>query len=291
MIEGRRRSGPCSSTRSTRPRFAGSRPLCVAPGWRCLEIGAGGGTVCEWLSRRVGSDRSRHCHGSRRPFSSDTRSPEPRHTGENVVGADLPAGTFDLVHTRWTLMHIPARERVLQKLPDCLAVGGTLFLEEPDAISVRALDRTGVRHAVVARVRGSSRPVVRIRTGPSDLPYKLASLGLGNVRAEGRRHALPRRLGARRVLADPVGDACATHSLSREQTSRSGTARAGRARRSGAAVRESDDTRRDRNASPDPARAGTLENAHSGVAGASQAGDPRRTRTFNPEIKSLLLYH
>jgi hypothetical protein len=81
-------------------------------------------------------------------------------------------------------MHIPERERVLQKFVDCLAPGGTLFLEEPDAISVRTLDRTGfrtlsVRVFEIVQSRGSHPYWSR------DLPFMMASLGLGNVRAEG----------------------------------------------------------------------------------------------------------
>jgi ubiquinone/menaquinone biosynthesis C-methylase UbiE len=30
----------------------------VAPGWRCLEVGAGGGSIAEWLCDRVGPDGS-----------------------------------------------------------------------------------------------------------------------------------------------------------------------------------------------------------------------------------------
>jgi SAM-dependent methyltransferase len=103
---------------------------------------------------------------------------------ENVVGADLPTGRFDLIHTRWTLLHIPERERVLQRLVDCLSSGGTLFLEEPDAISVRTLDRTGFRTVSlrifeIVQLRGSHPDWAQ------DLPFKMTSLGLGNVRVEG----------------------------------------------------------------------------------------------------------
>ena len=101
-----------------------------------------------------------------------------------MVDADFPSGTFDLVHTRWTLLHIPERERVLQKFPDCLAPGGTLFLEEPDAISVRTLDRTGFRTRSprvfeIVQPRGSHPDWAR------DLPFKMASLGLAHMRAKG----------------------------------------------------------------------------------------------------------
>ena len=105
---------------------------------------------------------------------------------ENIVDADLPPAMFDLVHTRWTLMHIPERERVLQKLVDCLALGGTLFVEEPDSISVRTLDRSGFIRSLSLRVfEIVSITRIRTRTGVVISPFKMTSLGLGNVRAEG----------------------------------------------------------------------------------------------------------
>ena len=68
----------------------------------------------------------------------------------------------------------------------CLDVGagGTLFVEEPDAISVRTLDRSGFRSLSlrvfeIVQSRGSHPDWSR------DLPFKMTSLGLGNVRAEG----------------------------------------------------------------------------------------------------------
>lgn len=183
MIEGRRRLALLEHALdpSTFRRF---EALGVAPGWRCLEIGAGGGTVCEWLCRRVGPTGRVTAMDLDARFLRTLDLPNLDIREENVVEADLPSGTFDLVHTRWTLMHIPERERVLQKLPDCLAPGGTLFLEEPDAISVRTLDHTGfgtlsLRAFEIIQARGSHPDWAR------DLPYKMASLGLGNVRAEG----------------------------------------------------------------------------------------------------------
>jgi hypothetical protein len=103
---------------------------------------------------------------------------------ENVVDTECPPGTFDLVHTRWTLMHIPERERVLQKFVEWLAPGGTLFLEEPDAISVRTLDRSGFR-TLSLRVFEIVQPRGSHPYWSRDLPFKVAALGLSDIRAEG----------------------------------------------------------------------------------------------------------
>jgi SAM-dependent methyltransferase len=183
MTEGRRRLALLEHSLDPST-FRRLEAIGVAPGWRCLDVGSGGGTVCEWLCGRVGSTGRVTAMDLDARFlrALDYANLDVRE--ENIVDADLPSGTFDLVHTRWTLMHIPERERVLQKLADCLAPGGRLFLEEPDATSVRTLDRTGflalsLRVFEIIRLRGSDPEWAR------DLPFKMTSLGLGNVRAEG----------------------------------------------------------------------------------------------------------
>jgi len=183
MVEGRRRLALLEHALdpSTLRRL---EAVGVAEGWRCLDVGAGGGTVCEWLCRRVGPTGRVTAMDLDARFLQALDHANLDVRQENVVDAELPTGAFDLVHARWTLMHIPERERVLEKLASCLALGGTLFLEEPDVISVRTLDRTGFRTLSlrvfdVIRQRGSDPDWAH------DLPFKMASLGLGNVRAEG----------------------------------------------------------------------------------------------------------
>ena len=39
----------------------------LAPGWRCLEVGAGGGSIARWLGQRVGP--------TGRVIATDARSP------------------------------------------------------------------------------------------------------------------------------------------------------------------------------------------------------------------------
>jgi SAM-dependent methyltransferase len=101
----------------------------------------------------------------------------------DILSCDLPVASFDLVHTRWTLLHIPERDRVLLRLIDLLKPGGTLFLEEADANPVETLDRTGW-HDLSGRVF----PVIALRGSKVDwarhLPYMVVQLGLQRVRAE-----------------------------------------------------------------------------------------------------------
>jgi SAM-dependent methyltransferase len=112
--------------------FRRLKALGMAEGWYCLEVGAGGGSVCEWLCAQVGSQ------GHVLATDLDTRFLEPltqpnltvqRH---NILTDGLPEATFDLIHTRWVLMHLVQRDQVLPRLVAALKPGGWLVLEEAD---------------------------------------------------------------------------------------------------------------------------------------------------------------
>jgi 2-polyprenyl-3-methyl-5-hydroxy-6-metoxy-1,4-benzoquinol methylase len=64
-----------------------------------------------------------------------------------VFEARLPESGFDLVHSRWTLLHTPQRELVLETLVAALRPGGTLFLESVALCAVLAL-RSAIREGV-----------------------------------------------------------------------------------------------------------------------------------------------
>ena len=112
----------------------GLEHLGVGPGWRCAELGAGGGSVVEWLSARVGPT------GTVTAVDQDTsRLDRLAATLANVevVEADLcalqlPEDSFDLVHSRSVLMHVSCPDHVLEHAVRWLAPGGQVFFEETD---------------------------------------------------------------------------------------------------------------------------------------------------------------
>jgi len=109
-------------------------PLCqraltaagVAPGMRCLEFGAGSGSVARWLAARVGdpalvtaTDLDLGLLGS----LAEAGVQVARH---DVVHDDFPPGSFDVIHSRAVLEHLPEREAVLDRLAGWLAPDGVL---------------------------------------------------------------------------------------------------------------------------------------------------------------------
>ncbi|WP_326558915.1 class I SAM-dependent methyltransferase [Micromonospora sp. NBC_01796] len=109
------------------PTFARLSELGDLTGRRCLELGAGGGSVARWLAARTGPTGT--------VVATDLN---PRHIpddpGYTVLRHDLkdplPDGPWDLVHARLVLMHVPQRREVMRRLVDALAPGGVLVIED-----------------------------------------------------------------------------------------------------------------------------------------------------------------
>jgi SAM-dependent methyltransferase len=114
--------------------------LGVSRGWTCLEVGAGAGSITRWLSRRVGTGGRVVAADLDTSFLdvSDADNVEVRQLDLRSDG--LPGSTFDLVHTRFVLGHIPERVEVLDSLIGALRPGGWLLLEEMDVFAWGAID-------------------------------------------------------------------------------------------------------------------------------------------------------
>ncbi|NUS07871.1 MAG: methyltransferase domain-containing protein [Nonomuraea sp.] len=102
----------------------------VGPGWRCLEVGAGGGSVAEWLAGRVGPTGSVLATDIEPAFTPVASTLElVRH---DIVRDPLPEDAFDLIHARLVLLLLPERLAVLDRLVRALVPGGVLQLDEFD---------------------------------------------------------------------------------------------------------------------------------------------------------------
>ena len=91
----------------------------IGPGWHCLEVGGGSGSVAAWMAERVGPSgyvlvtdidpRFMERSAYRRSTHIELR----RHD----IGTDpLPEQAFDLIHARLVLQHVPQRHDALAEL-------------------------------------------------------------------------------------------------------------------------------------------------------------------------------
>src|SRR5262245_5065670 len=89
--------------------------LGVGRGWRCLEVGGGGGSIAAWLCERVGSDGYVLATDLETTLLETLRYPNLDVHRHDIVADPLPPGQFDLVHTRWVLAWLPTPQQVLAR--------------------------------------------------------------------------------------------------------------------------------------------------------------------------------
>lgn len=112
------------------------------PGYRCLDVGAGAGSITRWLAAHVWP------HGLVIGVDTDSEylTDVADDDGVEVIRHDISdgvpvGGKFDLIHARMTMMRLPRREEILAELVDALAPGGWLVIGDfgnrhPEALSV-----------------------------------------------------------------------------------------------------------------------------------------------------------
>jgi SAM-dependent methyltransferase len=166
--------------------------LGVGPGWRCLEVGGGAGSIARWLATAVGTS------GRVVATDLDIRFLDELGGTIEIVQHDvttdpLESAAFDLVHARAVLEHLPGRDEVVPRLVRALRPGGVLVLEDvvfggaaaqavQDAVTPMAQGpaMTRMMQAVAAGFRAvGADPEFGVK-----LPAALAAAGLRDAQAE-----------------------------------------------------------------------------------------------------------
>jgi SAM-dependent methyltransferase len=164
----------------------------VGAGWRCLEVGAGGGSIAAWLCERVAPDGSVVATDLDTTVLADISHPNLEIQVHNVLADDLPEDAFDLVHMRLLLAWLDDPQLALRRLIAALEPGGWLVAEEMDFVSAvpdARLDadtrdliaRAVAAHNAVLAERHSFDPFYGRR-----LVGDLEDAGLADVGCEGR---------------------------------------------------------------------------------------------------------
>jgi SAM-dependent methyltransferase len=164
--------------------------LGVGAGWNCLEAGAGGGSITRWLADRVAPDGRVLAVDINTRFVDDLRKPNLEVRRHDLIEDELPAESFDLVHTRAVIGHLPDRHRALDNLMTALAPEGVLLAEEMDFVAAAPVPGVDPGQADVFNTLLEAHH--RVLNGRFDVYYgrrvvrDLERLGLEDVEAEGR---------------------------------------------------------------------------------------------------------
>jgi SAM-dependent methyltransferase len=157
--------------------------LGIGKPWRCLEIGAGGGSLVQWMA-------SRGAHVV--AVDIDTRFVEEL-AGDNIEirradirAEELPRDEFDLIHSRLVFEHLTDRREILARLVGTLKPGGWMVIEDYDwtAFGIQGADPP-VARATDATLSFMERAGFERHYG-RQVVADLAEAGLTEVRGEGR---------------------------------------------------------------------------------------------------------
>jgi SAM-dependent methyltransferase len=154
-------------------------------------VGAGGGSIAEWLCRCVGPTGRVVATDIDTRFLEVLQMPNLEVRRHNVVTDPLPEAAFDLVHTRAVLIHLPEREQAIRRMVSALKPGGWFLAEEGDFSSF--VPDAAVGAATVALfAKGWAAFDQVYAAGGADSRYgrrlygDLCAAGLVDVQAEGR---------------------------------------------------------------------------------------------------------
>jgi trans-aconitate methyltransferase len=157
--------------------------IALKPDWCCLEIGAGRGSIARWLAARCPYGSVTATDTDVRHLT-DSRIPNLRVYRHDVAdGPGLPEGSFDLVHARALLVHLPDRHAVLRRVLSWLAPGGWLVVEEPVLFPTGFRRESCLHRAMVGFERLLADQLGSDFRWPRHLPAALSAAGFVEVKA------------------------------------------------------------------------------------------------------------
>jgi SAM-dependent methyltransferase len=167
------------------------RRSLVQPGWRCLEVGGGRGSMASWLAEQVGPTGEVVATDVDTRYLSQLEIPNLHVVQHNILDDPLDElGTFDLVCSRLMVFHLRGRQqRAIDQMAACVRPGGWLLDEDSDWARAGApVDPTHPRYAAYQQawrdgdwwtVRGFDKEFGQ------KLPALFERAGLVDIRTEG----------------------------------------------------------------------------------------------------------
>ena len=111
----------------------------ITTNWRCLEVGAGAGSITRWMAGAVGESGQVVAVDLDTRFVANLEATNIEVLEGKIQHLPLEKQSFDLVHARYVLVHNPDAHLVLSQVLELVKPGGWMVLEEPDFASARAI--------------------------------------------------------------------------------------------------------------------------------------------------------
>ena len=159
--------------------------LGVRPGWRCLEVGCGNGSISQALAERVApgghvvaSDIDLNC-------IVDPQLPCLEIRKIDILQDVIEEGSYDFVAARALLHHLTPARKALERMVSALKPGGALLSIEPDMLPCTVAEPDLMHAFWEGWLKWSVEAGIDYFIGRKISAW-LDSLGLKNVAGEGR---------------------------------------------------------------------------------------------------------
>jgi SAM-dependent methyltransferase len=158
--------------------------LGIAPGWRCLEVGAGGGSMVEWMAERVGAEGRVLATDVYTKFLDAIDLPNLEVREHDILAGEPLEPEFDLVYARLVVEHLGAA--ALRRMVEAVRPGGILLLEDYDWEAVAIHPPQEEFEKVTEAVLGLMAEAGFDANFGRRMLAELDAAGLEDVEAEGR---------------------------------------------------------------------------------------------------------
>jgi SAM-dependent methyltransferase len=116
-------------------------------GARCLEVGAGAGSVARWLAAQVGPSGQVVATDTDPRFLADAEKTGVQVRRHDILADPLEPGRYDLAHCRALLLHLADPQQAVRNMAAAVRPGGWLLIEDADYVSLVAANPAHPRAA------------------------------------------------------------------------------------------------------------------------------------------------
>lgn len=155
----------------------------IRPGWRCLEVGCGNGSISQWMASKVGPKGRVLATDLNLSYTGHLRAPNLEVRQLDILKPLPDLGKYDLVTGRAILHHVRSPKKALRNMVELLKPGGGLLSIEPDFLPATATPEP--LHALWQGWLGWAKSVGIDYFIGRALPDLLTAAGLDHVAAEG----------------------------------------------------------------------------------------------------------
>jgi SAM-dependent methyltransferase len=158
--------------------------LGLSPGWRCLELGCGNGSIARALAERVAPTGHVVASDMDISYIQHMQAPCLEIRQIDILQDEIEADSYDFVVARALLHHLASAPKALERMVTALKPGGALLSIEPDMLPCTVAEPHSMRTFWEGWLQWSMEAGIDYFIGRK-IAAELDSLGLQNVAGEG----------------------------------------------------------------------------------------------------------